>query len=273
MRVLVVGDLHLDSWDHAKRDPFSAALPVIATIDAMIIAGDLTNNPDRNWSGALARIGKLIPPAKIFVLPGNHDYYGANLKYDKNLRLIAERHGVNFIQKSSFVLGGVRFLGCTLWSDFHLHGETEVSMTVAGRAMNDYVQIRRSAIDSRPITPVDTLEVHRDHLDWLKGELAVPFAGRTVVVTHHCPSPTAIGADNRLAPAFCSDLSGLIIERNPDLWLFGHTHRRLSSRVGNTPVVNTSLGYAREVPDSQIPDCLLRGLIDTDTDVLLDDPT
>ncbi|SED17464.1 metallophosphoesterase [Rhodobacter sp. 24-YEA-8] len=264
MRILVIADLHLDLWDHARRDPFGPLLPIFQTLDAIIIAGDLANDPMRNWPGALERIGQLIEPSKVWVMPGNHDYYGWNLAGDDGLRALAERAGMHFAQKASVEFGGVRFLCCTLWTDFSLHAEPHVSKVTAQRAMNDYFQIARDANGSDLVLPDDVVRKHKEQLVWLASALDKAFEGRTVVVTHHCPSPAALGTDNRLAPAFCTDLSSLTVTRRVDLWLFGHTHRHLSAVPVRTPVVNVSLGYPREVDDSDIVDVVLRGIVDTD---------
>lgn len=264
MRILVIADLHLDLWAHARRDPFGPMLPIFQAIDAIIIAGDLSNDPMRNWPHALARIGRLIDPSKVWVIPGNHDYYGWCLTGDDGLRDLVEQAGMKFAQMASFELGGVRLLCCTLWTDFDLHSEPDVSKVTAHRAMNDYFQIHRKPTGSDLIHPDDVLKKHRDHLLWLGRELDKAFDGRTVIVTHHCPSRTALGPDNRLDPAFCSNLDWMMATRSIYLWLFGHTHRRLSGNANNTPVVNVSLGYPREVDDHGIANIFMRGVIDTD---------
>lgn len=100
MNILITADLHLDLSADAGRDPFAGILPVLRDLDALIIAGDLANDPHRNWPRALARLGRLVPPERIWVIPGNHDYYGATLD-DTALARIARAAGVNFA-KSRF---------------------------------------------------------------------------------------------------------------------------------------------------------------------------
>lgn len=56
MSILITADLHLDDWDGAERDPFAGILPVLRALDALIITGDLANDPQRNWLWALARL-------------------------------------------------------------------------------------------------------------------------------------------------------------------------------------------------------------------------
>lgn len=47
------------------RNPFAAVAPIIGQIDALIIAGDLANNPLYQWLRALVRIGQLIGRALV----------------------------------------------------------------------------------------------------------------------------------------------------------------------------------------------------------------
>ena len=48
MSVLVIADLHLDMWLGAQRDPLAAiGADVWASLDALIIAGDLCNMCNR----------------------------------------------------------------------------------------------------------------------------------------------------------------------------------------------------------------------------------
>lgn len=254
MNVLITADLHLDLWAHAGRDPFAGIVPVLRDLDALIIAGDLANDPQRSWPRALARLGRLVAPDRIWVIPGNHDYYGATLD-DILLAGIATEAGVSLAQKRVLTFGTCRIVCCTLWTDFALLGDPEAAMVRAEMGMLDYARIRRA--EGGLIRPEDTIEIHRDHLDWLTREIARPWQGQTIVVTHHAPS-TAVSA---LSPAFASDLDDWIGAHRPDYWFFGHTHRPLSTRIRGAPVINVSLGYPDEVPEGGEAELLLRGLI------------
>ncbi|AEM42754.1 metallophosphoesterase family protein [Ketogulonicigenium vulgare] len=258
MTILITADLHLDLWVRAGRDPFTGVLPVLRDLDALIIAGDLANNPKRNWPRALSRITRLVSPARIWVIPGNHDYYGAMLD-DNVLARIAVETGANLAQKQVLTFGNYRLLCCTLWTDFALTGDPEAAMARAGMVMPDYGRIRR--LDGDLITPEDTVAIHRDHLEWLTREMAKPWPGQTVIVTHHAPGTAVSGPISGISPAFASDLDGWIEAHRPDYWFFGHTHRPLSARIRGAPVINVSVGYPDEVPEGGEAELLLRGLI------------
>lgn len=258
MNILIAADLHLDLWADAGRDPFAGILPVLRSLDALIIAGDLANDPHRNWPWALSRIARLVSPAQIWVIPGNHDYYGATLD-DDVLSRIATKVGVSLAQKRVLTFGTTRLLCYTLWTDFALTGDPEAAMMRAATVMPDYARIRRT--DGELPGPEDVAAIHQDHLNWLTREIAKPWPGETVIVTHHAPSPAVSGAMSDLSPAFASDLDGWIKAHQPAYWFFGHTHRPLSTRIRGAPVINVSLGYPDEVPEGGEAELLLRGLI------------
>lgn len=123
MRILVTADWHLDFWWRSYRDPFATFRSVFDGLDALFLAGDLANNPLQNWPRGLEQMARLIDPAKVFILPGNHDYYQWQLDGEQRLKSLVEDAGMRFIQKEALELGGVRFLCCTLWTDFCLSGD------------------------------------------------------------------------------------------------------------------------------------------------------
>jgi len=266
MSVLIIADLHLDLWLADGRDPFAAVDPdLLAGLDALIIAGDLSNKPKVRWPHAIRHLSRYVDPARIHLLPGNHDYYDHTLDGDGRLAAIACSEGAHLAQKAELVIGNMRLLCCTLWTDFELGDDAGHAQRIAIRGMNDYQYIRMARAGHRRIWPVDTATVHADHRQWLEGRLATPFAGRTLVVTHHCPHPSLIGdQQGELAAAYGSDLLGLIARFEPEAWFFGHTHHRHEVQEGPTLVRNVSLGYPREVEggEAETAEILLRGLVE-----------
>ena len=262
--IAVLADLHFDSWTRWAVDPLTAqGLDIVIhkrRPDLLVIAGDVANDPVRNWPGILSRLGRLIAPEKIVIVPGNHDYYGFRLDGEHILREMCSSAGVRFAQKEELRVGTTRVICSTLWTDFALNGDVRVATEVAARVMNDYRQIRTGAVaglpfdhqGTRPITPRDTLALHLDHRRWLEAALREPhFAGpegKTIVVTHHGPSrSTAVGEIDDLTPSFHSNLHELILQTQPDAWFFGHSHRRCGAQVGRTVIRNVSLGYPEEL--------------------------
>jgi Icc-related predicted phosphoesterase len=250
-RILVLGDLHLDFWQEFGRFPLERI--DLANLDALIVAGDLTNKPKTRWSVAIEVLAGLLDRSRIVILPGNHDYYNFRLDGDARLKQIAEDAGVHFAQKRVVEIGELRLLLCTLWTDFEAGGNYWKNTAAASEQMNDYRYIRLAAAKFRKLRPQDTKQVHIDHRVWLETELKKPWPGRTGVVTHHAPLVEAARADDGLAACYASDLRDLISETQPEFWLFGHTHRDFETSVGQTRVANVSLGYPDEVDFSDNP--------------------
>jgi hypothetical protein len=59
------------------------------------------------------------------VIPVNHDYYQHHLDDEETLGEFCERAGTHFSQKMEVIIGGDRFLCCTLWTDFNIHSDID----------------------------------------------------------------------------------------------------------------------------------------------------
>jgi hypothetical protein len=81
--------------------------------------------------------------------------------------------------------------------------------------------------------------------DWLRRQLAQPFDGTTVVVTHHAPATGSVAdryAEDWMTPAFVSDLPDDFFAV-PALWVHGHTHATFDYARGRCRVVSNPRGY------------------------------
>ncbi|MEO6091477.1 MAG: hypothetical protein ABIT04_09105 [Novosphingobium sp.] len=143
---------------------------------------------------------------------------------------------VHLMQEAVAVIGGVRFLGTSLWTDSALYGHPAAAMHYARNGMNDHRLIYRDG-EGESLSPELALTWHESSLAWLKASLQVPFAGKTVV-THHLPHPGSIHprfVDDALTPAFCSDLSELVESSGAVLWVHGHSHESCDYVAGGNP--------------------------------------
>lgn len=269
--LLIISDLHMDLWGAAGRDPFdNEAGGRLADLEALVIAGDLTNKPKVRWPHALEAIGRRIDLARVWVMPGNHDYYDFRIDGEDRLAQIAERAGANFAQQAELRFGNARLLCCTLWTDFALHGDQAQGMAMARRRMNDYRYIRMAGNGYGRLDPRETVRIHDRHRDWLTARLAEPFEGRSLAVTHHAPHPASVPPvvgedrdnDAETAPAYASDLRDLIEARGPDGWFHGHAHAGSALGHGRTRITNVALGYPDQVEPGREAERLLRGLVE-----------
>ena len=255
MKLLVLSDLHLEFAD--------MAVPAEAAFDVAVLAGDIVC-PGAKALAWARRPSALQRARAVVLVPGNHEYYDCVMPDElARMRASAERAGkraFHVLDCDQVVIDGVRFLGCTLWTDFGLRIDTSKGpvsdpnkgIAAARRAMVDYRAISvplttsaSGAPNTRKLTPEDTLALHRTHRAWLQQALAEPFDGPTVVVTHHGPhrgSLAARFAGDWVSTAFINELPESFF-KVPVLWIHGHTHTSFDYRVGKCRVLCNPRGY------------------------------
>jgi Icc-related predicted phosphoesterase len=232
MRIQVLSDFHID-----VRPGFVPAR--VASADLVIVAGDVCAGPHN----AMAFLRAHIPaPTPIVYVAGNHEYYHHGITEERERAPGGARdHGITWLDDTAAVIGGVRFLGATLWTDFKLFA--------AATSMSDYRAIAVRETGTLRIKPADTLALHLKSRAFLERELAKPHDGPTVVVTHHCPHPGSVAenyARDSVTAAFTSNLEPLLLKFQPALWVHGHTHTSFDYCVGQTRIVCNPKGYGRE---------------------------
>jgi len=259
MRLLILSDLHLEFGE-----PYT--VPDSLEFDLAILAGDINTPGSRAvlWAAQEATFGG----RPVLIVPGNHEFYGREVTTElKEMKAAATGSNVHILDRECVVIAGVRFVGCILWTDFQLpvrgpdgQQESDIELAVRNAAerlhdyqlidvealakkrthrQNDYRQLRRL------MRPADTLAMHWIDRDWLRRQLLEPFAGPTVVVTHHAPSLGSVAeryAGDWLTPSFVSALPSSFFEV-PQLWVHGHTHSPFDYLEGNCRVVSNPRGY------------------------------
>ena len=237
MRLHVLSDLHLE------YAPFE---PPAVDADVVIVAGDIAPG-----TAGIDWMRRRLDGRPVLYVAGNHEFYGSDLPgLTGRIREAARGSQIHVLENDAVVIGGVRFLGCSLWSDFDFAGEDNRahSMRVCERLVNDYKHIRASELD-RPLLAQDTRDLHVASRAWLATSLAVPHDGPTVVITHHAPLVRARPDNPLLAAiggAFASDLSQLMGADAVDLWVFGHIHKVVDVDVNGTRVLSNQRGYPHE---------------------------
>ena len=277
MKLLILSDLHLE-FRAAASSLGNAAVSVAGHVaddfDAVVLAGDIQAPGHRGVAWAAAEPAFAGKP--VFYVPGNHEYYGQVwAKELAAMRAAAQGTNVQVLDRDMVTLVSgvgsdagpepVRVLGATLWTDFRLkvlgadgqwRRDVRLAAAEAGVGLNDFsvIRVQRSAPESgvRRLRPLDTVQWHHAARQWLLARLAEPWAGRTVVVTHHAPHPGSLaGCFERsgLSPAFVNDLPAEVF-RGVDLWVHGHTHDSFDYQVnrpggGTCRVVCNPRGYVR----------------------------
>jgi Icc-related predicted phosphoesterase len=194
-------------------------------------------------------------PVPVFFVPGNHEYDGMPFEEaHEKLQATCKRLEIVFLHQRVEIFGGVRFIGCTLWSDFEALVPTSGPLTQqlkarekAERAANFYLKKTGTTFQGAPFLSDAVRAQAQSDQAWLRNALSEPFDGPTVVITHFAPS--LLSADPRygLSPGtagFCNALDHLLPQAT--LWLHGHLHCAHDYVSQGCRVVANPLGYARK---------------------------
>jgi len=238
MKLHVLSDLHTEFADFST--PGTDA-------DVVVLAGDIGVGV-----GGIEWAARQCPNVPVIYVPINHEFYDHDIGLTDELK-VAGPANIHVLNNDTLELDGIRFLGCTLWTDFKLHGEGEAwsARQRAKRLIEDFASICNGG---RRFTPEDSVEIHEASKTWLMGELEHESNGPTVVVTHHLPASTSVAkryANDPMNPVFASRLEDVIEKYRPELWIHGHTHVPCDYELFDTRIVCNPRGYPGEMRDSQ----------------------
>ena len=236
MKLHILSDLHLSvaGFEVPQTDA-----------DVIILAGDIARPKEAiAWASALAK--------PVLYVPGNHEFYGSSIASTaQEMKRLCSGTDIQVLDDDAVVIGGVRFLGSTLWTDFQLFGEGEKREEAVSQALSfirDFSRIQMDDASGAVFTPDLSFVEFTRHANWLEDQLAASFEGKTVVITHHAPSPKSIHPRFEGSPfnaCFVSDAERLIDGRRAVLWIHGHTHDSYDYVVNGTRVVCNPRGYAK----------------------------
>lgn len=233
MKILLLSDLHIEFA------PFVPDPAAVEAADVVILAGDIsTGTQGIPWAR------KTFPGKRIIYVAGNHEFYGHHwTKLLPELRDLAAGYGIHFLENDSVTIDGMRFLGCTLWTDFLLFGQDKKpkairdSMTFMGDFSAIATDDMRTEKSTRStLSADDTIQRHQESLAWLQAELANGDPASTVVITHHYPSgrsTTPQWSNNLVSAIFGSNLPIKVL-LGAKLWIHGHTHESFNYRIGDS---------------------------------------
>ena len=247
VRIRVLSDLHLECG------PFTFA-PIGE--DLVVLAGDIADQsrPARRHRRALCDAIATSGVPAVYVL-GNHEYYCDSLPRQLIARRL--RHelpaNIHLLDGGVFDVGGIRVLGCTLWSDC---GRNQAAQLTAEQCITDFYWMRDD--QGNPVTATTMAEWHQVERQWLAQQ--IDQADRpVVVVTHWQPSATSTperfrGSD--LTPYFQTTCAELL--RPPvRLWIHGHTHDMVDVVERGVRIVCNPRGYTTSEVNEQFDDELV----------------
>lgn len=225
MRINYFSDVHLE-FGRLERPENDA--------DLIIAAGDIgIGRQGINWLKGIEK--------PVIYIAGNHEFYTHEYRRTLNmLRTTCADSNITFLEKDTLILGDIRFLGCTLWTDLLIAGEEKANEL--GMRLNDFrtIRFKEDSFDQAIFT-----RLHRSSKLWLENELEEPFDGKTVVITHHAPLRWSWREGNNELKklAYCNTLDDLIAKSDIVAWFHGHIHSPNDYSVSGTRILSNPRGY------------------------------
>ncbi len=219
----------------------------------LVLAGDITANHNQ-WKDKPS-LDVYSPWIKdvcarhkaVIYIKGNHEDYCGHMEATEDHWKAMSRHieNLHFLHRDTVVIDGVRFLGCTLWTQL-----SPIDEMRAVNYMNDFTYIWANDV---LFTPMMWKLEHEACRYFLETELAKEFDGETVVVTHHAPSFLSVREQYKgdwANVCYANSLDNLMWYNPIKLWIHGHMHDSIDYMVGDelqaTRVICNPRGYADE---------------------------
>jgi predicted phosphodiesterase len=265
MKIAVCSDLHLEFGDLVLKNDENA--------DVLILSGDICvarelpfadSHKGERFRDFFGRCSLEFP--NVVMISGNHESYHGDIATTTQLLKDATSKLANFhvLEKETFKLDDVTFVGGTLWTD--MNGNDHSTVRHISSMMNDFRLIKNSnsmvsykaiaedgtvEFKERPstFTPSDAIVEHDKMLDFIMAVVDNSPTEKFVVVGHHAPSKLSTKPqyehDTLMNGGYSSDLSQFMLDRPQiKMWTHGHTHHCFDYMIGSTRVVCNPRGYA-----------------------------
>lgn len=238
---IILSDLHFE-WNK----PFF--VPKIEGVKFLILAGDIGS-----FKSHLPFIEDAATKYTVIYILGNHEFYGHTLKEVRDFWKSVKIDNFYFLDNSSVVIDGIKFIGSTLWVNFG--NEDPHCMFNASTEIKDFSKIINSKNDDF-IDPYEILEEYKIAHDFIKKEINEEDGFKKVLITHYGVSHQSVSEKYKfnenvlkLNHYFCNNLDFMIGYSKLSLVAHGHLHNTSDYMIGDVRIVCNPFGY----PDSKNP--------------------
>ena len=198
----------------AFRKPYGNVLVIAGDLDYLSSKGEYTRPYTKDYLSWASDHYE-----KVFIVPGNHEYWGGELFGTFDMSNAFHPYKLDIFPNVSLCSNvietykGYKFAFTTLWYSIN----NPLCICSYGKS-NEFAHLR---LDGKPLT-LDKLK-----LLYTKCVNFIKESNADIIVTHHAPTyrvmPKAFECD-KMNDMFYNNLDNLIVDLNPKLWIFGHTH-------------------------------------------------
>ena len=245
MKIQVVSDIHLEYYTYYPGIHYF----VKPIAHVLVLAGDICYYKHKHFLTFFQEASFYFK--YVVFVPGNHEYYTSTMIDTdfKDFNFIDDvikdklKHltNVKVLQKGTFVLNNIKFIGTTLWYNTP---PTDQRFNNIVPTQNDNFILYNNHLMPHP-KPIHN--INRNQYNWLVNELNHSKNHCSIVITHYLPSKKCIASvfkksfDNYLFYTECDEF----IEK-ANIWIYGHTHIGQHLYINNTIVMANPMGLPKE---------------------------
>jgi predicted phosphodiesterase len=233
MKIQYISDLHIELLHDKKIESLCSKVIPVAPI--LVLSGDIGNPYKSSYKIFLENMN--LKFEKIFIICGNHEYYGNKINDTKLFvrELCSQISNVVFLDNDIYEYQGYVFLGSTLWS----------CINDATNTINDTLCINGMTVEKYN-------DLHNESLQFIKEQLI--RHNNVIIITHHLPSYMLIDSkysDCGYLQWFASHLDDLMLREQDKIvcWIYGHTHTSRICTIHDVPMFCNPIGYKGENKD------------------------
>ena len=260
MKIALVSDVHLEFGDLDFENDSGADVLILG--GDICVAADMAQRDPYNTLGEEYRSNRFHAffqrcserfPHVIFIV-GNHEHYHGD--FTKTVPHFKDVLGylpnLHILEKETFVLDDVTFIGGTLWTDMNQR-DTRTLHEIS-RMMNDFRCVTNSAKLADPrgwggrFTTTDAADDHDAMVAYIRLMIEGRWDQKFVVVGHHAPSRLSThpryAHEAIMNGGYSSELDDFILDHPQiKLWTHGHTHEDFDYQIGSTRILCNPRGY------------------------------
>ena len=236
MKIQYASDLHLEFEENSD---YFINNPLKVMGDILILAGDIhvfgspkfMDDPFWDWASKNYK--------QVIVAYGNHEFYhSGDLSKMKDGYKYKIRDNVFYYYNCVISFDDIDIIVSTLWS--HIEKENEKACV---SSVNDFHVIN---YNDHVLTAEDFNNEHKRCLEFVKKSMNESKAKTKIIVTHHVPSDLLNAEEfkgSSINSAFTVDLTDYIKTCGAKYWIFGHSHRNINKKIGQTYCLCNQVGY------------------------------
>lgn len=244
MKMQVVSDLHLESYENYQQIPEDTIIP---SAPILALLGDIAYSQSdvlRDFLRFQSSRFELV----IF-LAGNHEFHSEDGdpvedKLEWMRHIASESENIIFLEKDALEINNVIILGTTLWSYIPEYAKIDAQYCVS-----DYQHIfMKQDNQIKSINPEITNNWFLKNASWLQEQIekAENEKKHVIVLSHH--APVAIKTSHPrfirspIKSCFSTDLKRLLSSPSIKIWACGHTHYNFDFIISGTRVLSNQKG-------------------------------